>query len=143
MGYDILAQQGIEFNGKFYPHPFIQQYSGSLMSGKEIIAEYRKKKAGAWSVVGTKSTISHVAYKSNEFAAQGSRNPVMIKEEIGMFENLDKARESDKETMMNGTYKFGSCFYLGTGGDMEKGTLAAYRMYYDPETFDILPFEDV
>lgn len=113
LGYDILSKQGITFNGKYYPHPFIQQYSGSFLSGKDVIAEYRIKKNGAWTVTGTKSTISHVAYKINEFAAQGSRNPVMIKEEIGMFENLDKARESDKETMMNGTYKFGSCFYLG------------------------------
>lgn len=142
LGYDTLSQQGIEFNGKFYPHPFVQKYSGSLASGKKITAKYKRKAGGGWLVVGSNSVIEHVAYKNQEFAAQGGRNPVMIKEEIGMFENLDRAREADKETMMNGTYKFGSCFYLGTGGDMEKGTLAAYRMYYDPETYDLLPFND-
>lgn len=32
---------------------------------------------------------------------------------------------------------------LGTGGDMEKGTLDAYEMFYNPGTYDILAFDDL
>lgn len=31
---------------------------------------------------------------------------------------------------------------LGTGGDMESGTLDAHEMFYEPEAYDILPFPD-
>jgi hypothetical protein len=142
MGLDILASQGIEFAGKYHPHPFFQSYSGSWSPGKQIVAKYKKKVGGTWQEVGSMSTINHVSYKDNDYAAQGSRNSLMIKEEIGMFSNLEAAREADKETMMTGTSKYGTCVYIGTGGDMERGTLDAYKMFYAPEVYDIMSFED-
>jgi len=142
MGLDILASQGIEFAGRYYPHPFFQSYNGSWSPGKQIVAKYKKKVGGTWQEVGSMSTINHVSYKDNDYAAQGSRNSLMIKEEIGMFSNLEEAREADKETMMSGTNKYGTCVYIGTGGDMERGTLAAYKMFYAPEVYDIMSFED-
>jgi hypothetical protein len=46
--------------------------------------------------------------------------------------------------MKNGTYKFGSCMYLGTGGDMEGGgTVDARDMFYNPEVYDMISFKDV
>lgn len=142
MGLDILASQGIEFAGRYYPHPFFQSYSGSWSPGKQIVAKYKKKVGGTWQEVGSMSTINHVSYKDNDYAAQGSRNSLMIKEEIGMFANLEAAREADKETMMAGTSKYGTCIYIGTGGDMERGTLDAYKMFYSPAVYDIMSFED-
>jgi hypothetical protein len=141
-GYDALLQKGLEYGGKFYPHPFIQQYEGSLHPGKFISAQYKKKVGGGWKYYGTKSIIRHVTYKNNPFAGQGTRNSVMVKDEVGMFENLIEARDNDVETMMSGTNKFGSCFYAGTGGDMNKGTIGAYKMYYNPEAYDIIDFRD-
>ncbi|RTL03505.1 hypothetical protein EKK58_12970 [Candidatus Dependentiae bacterium] len=32
---------------------------------------------------------------------------------------------------------------IGTGGDMEKGTLHAQEMFYSPEKYDILPFDNL
>lgn len=142
MGLDILASQGIEFAGKYYPHPFFQTYSGSWSPGKQIVAKYKKKLGGTWQEIGSMSAISHVSYKDNDFAAQGSRNSLMIKEEIGMFDNLAAAREADRETMMVGTTKYGTCVYIGTGGDMERGTLDAYKMFYSPDVHEIMAFED-
>ena len=40
---------------------------------------------------------------------------------VGMFSNLKASHEASVECMKNGAYKFGSCMYLGTGGDMEGG----------------------
>jgi hypothetical protein len=133
----------VEIDGKYYPSPFAKQYSGSWMSGKEVVAEYKKKVGGTWQTKGSKSKIKHRTFKDNPFAANGTRPAVMVMEEIGMFANLKASHESSVECMKNGAYKFGSAMYLGTGGDMEGGgTVDARDMFYNPDVYDIVPFED-
>lgn len=133
----------IEIGGKVYPPPFSRKYDGSWASGRSIIQQYKKKEGGKWEDKGTKSVIKHVAYGDNPFAAQGTRNSVMVKEEIGMFNTLMDSHNADVSTMLkDGNYKYGSCMYIGTGGDMESGTLDAAEMFYDPDTYDCISFED-
>jgi len=134
---------GIELGDKFYPSPFSKQYGGSWYSGKEVVAEYKKKLGGTWKVMGSKSKIKHRTFKDNPFAANGTRPAVMVMEEIGMFNNLKSSHEASVECMKNGAYKFGSCMYLGTGGDMEGGgTVDARDMFYNPDVYDMIAFED-
>ena len=134
---------GIEIGDKFYPSPFAKQYGGSWYSGKEIVAEYKKKMGGTWKVMGSKSKIKHRTFKDNAFAANGTRPAVMVMEEIGMFNNLKASHEASVECMKNGAYKFGSCMYLGTGGDMEGGgTVDARDMFYNPDVYDMISFND-
>ena len=134
---------GIELGDKFYPSPFAKQYGGSWYSGKEVVAEYKKKLGGTWKVMGSKSKIKHRTFKDNPFAANGTRPAVMVMEEIGMFNNLKSSHEASVECMKNGAYKFGSCMYLGTGGDMEGGgTVDARDMFYNPEVYDMIAFKD-
>tara|TARA_R100000951_G_scaffold66458_2_gene56202 strand:+ start:1920 stop:4037 length:2118 start_codon:yes stop_codon:yes gene_type:complete len=134
---------GIEIGNKFFPSPFSKQYGGSWYSGKEIIAEYKKKLGGTWKVMGSKSKIKHRTFKDNPFAANGTRPAVMVLEEIGMFSNLKASHEASVECMKNGAYKFGSCMYLGTGGDMEGGgTVDARDMFYNPDVYDMISFDD-
>jgi hypothetical protein len=134
---------GIEIGNKFFPSPFAKQYGGSWYSGKEIIAEYKKKLGGTWKVMGSKSKIKHRTFKDNPFAANGTRPAVMVMEEIGMFGNLKASHEASVECMKNGAYKFGSCMYLGTGGDMEGGgTVDARDMFYNPDVYDMISFDD-
>ena len=134
---------GIEIGNKFFPSPFAKQYGGSWYSGKEVIAEYKKKLGGTWKVMGSKSKIKHRTFKDNAFAANGTRPAVMVLEEIGMFSNLKASHEASVECMKNGTYKFGSCMYLGTGGDMEGGgTVDARDMFYNPDVYDMISFDD-
>jgi len=134
---------GIQIGDKYYPSPFDKKYKGSWESGKEVEAKYKKKEGGTWKEKGTGSKIKHRTYADNPFAAQGTRPAVLVKEEIGMFSNLVATQEADVETMKTGTRKFGSCVYLGTGGDMDKGTIDALKMFYDPFTYNLLAFEDV
>ena len=134
---------GIEIGDKFYPSPFAKQYGGSWYSGKEVVAEYKKKMGGTWKVMGSKSKIKHRTFKDNAFAANGTRPAVMVMEEIGMFNNLKASHEASVECMKNGAYKFGSCMYLGTGGDMEGGgTVDARDMFYNPDVYDMISFND-
>lgn len=140
LGYDFMAKKGIMFNNRYYPHPFFKKYAGSF--NNEVVAKYKKKIGGNWLDYGSNSKIRVRSYKDNPYAGQGSRNSVMVKEEIGMFKGLISAQEADIETMKQGTMKFGSCLYIGTGGAMEGGTLDSYRMFFDPATYDILEFND-
>lgn len=141
-GIDRLAG-GFEIGNKYYPAPLGKQYKGSWAANSEILAEYEKKIGGTWKPFGSRSKIKHRTYKDNPFAASGTRPAVAVKEEIGLFDNLKAACEADVETQRNGTYKFGSTFMLGTGGDMDGGTIDASEMFYDPLTYNILYTEDI
>ena len=133
---------GIQIGNVYYPSPFDKKYKGSWEPGKEVEAVYKKKEGGTWKEKGSRSKIKHRTYADNPFAAQGTRPAVLVKEEIGMFANLRATQEADVETMESGTRKFGSCCYLGTGGDMDKGTIDCSRMFYDPLTYNLLTFTD-
>jgi hypothetical protein len=134
---------GIEFNNEYYPSPFSKKYSGSWNPSKTITHLYDAKvgKSG-WVTKGSRSSVKHISFKDNHTAANGTRPSVLILEEIGMFSNLMESHLSSVETMMNGGVKFGSGFYIGTGGDMGSGTVDARKMFYDPDPYDILPFDD-
>lgn len=135
----------IEINDKFYPCPFYKQSKGSLLeSGNSLEHRYSKKVGGTWkNDCGSGSFIKHVTYKDNAFAGQGTRPAVAVKEEIGMFNNLEAAKEADVETQMDGTRKFGSTLLIGTGGDMDGGTISSHKIFYAPATYSCLEFDDV
>ncbi len=134
---------GMEVGDKYYPCPFSKQYTGSWSANSEVLATYEKKVGGTWKTFGTNSKIKHRTYKDNPFAASGTRPAVAVKEEIGLFDNLKASMEADVETQMNGTYKFGSTILLGTGGDMDSGTIDASEMFYDPLTYNMIAIEDL
>lgn len=128
---------------KFVPSPFYKSYQGSWDSGNSITAIYKKKEGGTWIDAGSKSTIKNRSFKDNAFAGQGDRNSIILLEEIGMFSNARSSKAALEENMKHsGTYKFGTCMMVGTGGDMKNGTLDAYQMFYDPKTYNLLEFED-
>ena len=141
ISYDSLAKEGIMFNGKYYPHPLIKSFDGSFTN--EITAKYKKKIGGQWLEQGSMSKINLVSYKDNPFAAQGKRCSVMVSEEIGMNKWLLASHQATIENMIDDSRKFGSQLFVGTGGDMGGGTLDAYKMFYDPQTYDLLEYEDV
>jgi hypothetical protein len=129
-------------NGKKYPSPFAKQYTGSWNTNGNIVSKYRKKIGGDWEWAGSFSEIKHRSFKDNPYAANGIRAGAMIFEEIGMFSNLIAARNASVECQMDGSNKYGSMMFLGTGGDMGKGTIDASIMFNDPESFNLLVFKD-
>ena len=133
----------IELNGRYYPSPLSKQYDGSWVQNKDIVARYKKKIGKNWKDEGSLSAIKHRSYKDNPFAGQGTRNTVMVKEEAGMFPGLIESQESDVYTMQDGNRKFGSCFYLGTGGDMSGSTIETMKMFQNPSVYNLLAIEDI
>ena len=130
---------------EYIPPPFYKQMSGSLKpnNGKNPWRhEYEKKLGGSWRKVGTGSNIKHGIYTTeNPEAAAGTRPGVMVVEEVGLCPNILTVHGSNTACQMEGTVKFGSSVYLGTGGNMEK-IVQSERIFRDPEGFDFLSFDD-
>lgn len=57
--------------------------------------------------------------------------------------NLQDIFTNTKDNLREGLRKTGTLMMLGTGGDMESGTLDASTMMYEPEAYDLLAYEDV
>lgn len=130
-------------SGRLYPSPLSQGYKGSWQPGNRIIAEYKIKHRGGWTEAGSKSTIRNRTFKDNPFADQGTRPLAIALEEVGMFSNLMEVYTNTKDNLREGLRKTGTLFMMGTGGDMESGTQDAAEMFYSPEAFDILAYDDI
>lgn len=61
-----------------------------------------------------------------------------------MFDNLKESYNASVECQRDGATKFGSMMFLGTGGDMNGGgTVDAQEIFYTPEQYDCVEFEDI
>lgn len=60
----------------------------------------------------------------------------------GMFSQLKDVYSNTVDNLRNGLRKTGMLFMLGTGGNMDKGTIHSSEMFYEPHRYDILPFDD-
>lgn len=81
-------------------------------------------------------------FSNNHQAANGLSARITVFEEIGIFENLIPSFNSTKYLWMEGTRVYGFFMAIGTGGDMDKGTLGASKMFEQPEVYGMKAFED-
>ncbi len=133
----------VEINGVYYPCPISKTLSGSWGPSKNVEHYYKKKIGGTWVWTGSRSVIKHRTYRDNPFAAQGGRNTVKIADEIGVWDNLIESHYADEYTQKIGNQKFGSTLYQGTGGDLTGGgSISAQKMFFDPDAYDCLTFND-
>lgn len=132
-----------ERGGKYYPSPLSKKYDGSMMCGKFITAKYKIKRGANWDTKGSKSKLYHRSFADNPEAGNGTRSNIILLEEVGFMGNLEEALGSLKDTTYSGMNKTGTIWMFGTGGQMESGaTEALKRVFYDPEGYDCLAFED-
>lgn len=122
-----------------FPAPFAKRYVGSFAVNSEIIAGVRKKN----DIIGSKSSIKHRSFNENSFAAQGTRPSYLILEECGLIPNLEEIYSNTVDNLRDGLRKTGSLVFLGTGGDMEKGSIPSSKMFFEPEKYDILKFPNI
>lgn len=125
-----------------YPSPFARRYKGTWAPGDEVTFRYRKKIGGQWTIVGTGSSIKHRTFRDNPYAANGLRLSLMVFEEIGIFDNLKEAYSASVNCQTEGGNKFGTMIFTGTGSLMEQGILPAKELFYNPEAFNCVAFED-
>lgn len=133
----------VELGDKYYPPPLLKNYTGTFRSGDTITAEYDAKIGDSWVKKGSKSMIYHRSFADNPMAGNGTRPGFIALEEVGFMHNLEEALGQLAECTNNGTEKFGTIWMFGTGGDMDGGsTEAVKKVFYDPDAYDCLVFED-
>lgn len=135
----------VSFQGKEYRSPLHKAYSGSLYSGKKLIQSKVDVKIGNdWYKKGSGSMVHHKTFKDNPLAAAGTRNSLAILEEGMFMNNLKESLGAMKDTTYNGPRKFGVIYIMGTGGGAESGrTDESMDVFYNPEAYDCLCFDDI
>jgi len=136
---------GEYFDREYFPSPFSRTFSGTLKVGNSknpFRFEYEKKIGNSTVKEGTGSLLIHETYKDNKQAAVGGRYNVLVVEEVGLEDKILTVHGANESTQDMGAGKFGSSFYLGTGGDMEK-VIESEIIFRDPEAYDFLGFKDI
>jgi hypothetical protein len=153
---DILAKALLAYNelpGKYLPgsqdelpSPLRKEMSGTLHPNNMKNPwrnEYDKKVNGRWEKAGSKSCVKHGIWSvENPEAGVGGRYSVIVAEEIGLIPNLLTIHGANEACLYEGTNRFGSSVYIGTGGNMEK-IVEAEIIFRDPEGFNFLAFDDI
>lgn len=92
---------------------------------------------------GYMSQIMALTFKDNPDIARGKDAAYVLLEEAGRFPNLKDSYMATEPTLKAGKYVTGQILIFGTGGDMESGTVNFAEMFYDPITYNLMPFVNI
>ena len=109
-------------------------------------ASYKEYKNGVELEKGFKSEIMALTFKDNPDAARGKDAVDIFFEEAGAFgtpELLKQSYAASEDCVKDGDIKTGMITIFGTSGDMEGGTADYAHMFFHPEKYDLLTFENV
>ena len=93
--------------------------------------------------VGYNSEIRRLTFQSNPFSSIGLSSNIFLFEEAGLFENILESYNISEPCWRDGEDMIGIPLLYGTAGDMEKGSLQFSEMFYDPERFNLLAFDNI
>ncbi len=123
--------------------PFAKRKLINSVAELQMKAGYKKSIDGIEVDAGYLSEIVGVTFQNNPDAARGKDPNLVIFEEAGTFANLKDAFRAVEPSLKDGDYVTGQAIIFGTGGDMEYGTLEFNEMYYNPEPYDMLAFDNI
>lgn len=106
-------------------------------------ASYLEEVNGVLVEKGFKSEIAGLSFKDNPSAGRGQDVDYLIMEEIGAWPGSKDAWMALKPSLEAGDITTGTGILYGTSGDMERGTQDFAEMFYNPEPYDLLPFENI
>lgn len=110
---------------------------------KEVRSGYYKN--GVDKIFGYNSTLLHIVYDINDMAANGLRAGFHVFEEAGAWDGgagLIKCYNSSIPCWKEGIVWFGVPWIQGTGGNMQKGATDLREMFYNPDAYNLLAFDD-
>jgi len=111
---------------------------GNLKSG---YVEYQED--GTEIIKGMQSIIACVSFMDNPDAGRGFDGNKIVVEEAGTFANWSESYNAMEPSIKDGDYYTGTMIVFGTGGDMEGGTIDFAEMFYNPDNYNMMPFENV
>jgi hypothetical protein len=106
-------------------------------SYEEITADGRKLPGGSMSRIMQYSTLN------NPDVARGKDARVILFEEAGSMSNLKAAYTVTRPTVESGTSVSGQIYVYGTGGDFSGGMVDFEEMFYDPDTYGFLAYDNM
>ena len=92
---------------------------------------------------GYQSMIKAITFKDNPDAARGKDATIVLFEEAGKFPNLEASYTATEPTLRSGKFITGQIVIFGTGGDMESGTVDFANMFYNPDSYNLMPFMNI
>jgi hypothetical protein len=103
---------------------------------------YKKNVNGADVELGMKSQIIGVSLKDNPDKVRGKAGDLIFFEEAGSFSGLLKAWEVAMPTMRQGSKTLGTMIAFGTGGEEGSGFDGMEELFYHPDSYDCLAFDN-
>ena len=104
---------------------------------------YKKKINGVEIEMGMKSQIIGVSLKDNPDKVRGKAGELIFFEEAGSFPGLLKAWEVAMPTMRQGAKTLGTMVAFGTGGTEGNDFEAMEEIFYNPEAYDCMPYDNI
>ncbi len=104
---------------------------------------YKKKINGIEIEMGMKSQIMGVSLKDAPDKVRGKAGELVFFEEAGSFPGLLKAWEVTMPTMRQGANTLGTMIAFGTGGTEGADFEGMEELFYNPDSYDCLAFENV
>jgi hypothetical protein len=108
-----------------------------------VKARFKEKSDGIEVWKGYNSEIFTLTFQNNPFASVGKSSNIFIFEEAGKFDNIIQSYNISEPCWKDGDDMIGIPIVFGTGGDMEGGTLEFSEMFYNPEKYNLLAFENI
>lgn len=106
-------------------------------------ATYKESLNGVSIEKGYHSQVMALTFKDNPDAARGKDAMYVLLEEAGKFPNLKASFAATEPALKAGKFVTGQIIIFGTGGDMENGTVDFADMFYDPVTYNLMPFTNI
>lgn len=115
-----------------------------LISTREHIKSgFKEVVNGVEIIKGYQSEITAISFKDKPDAARGKDASLILLEECGTMAGLKSVYAATLPSVQDGNITTGLMILFGTGGAMQSGILDFESMFYDPETYDFLPFNNV
>ena len=105
-------------------------------------AGYKKRVNGTDVSLGMKSQIIGVSLKDNPHKVRGKAGELIFFEEAGSFSGLLTAWEIAMPTMKQGSKTLGTMIAFGTGGEEGVGFSSLEELFYHPDAYNCLNFDN-
>jgi hypothetical protein len=108
-----------------------------------VKARHKKTVNGVTSYAGYNSEIKKLTFKDNPFSSIGLSSNIFLFEEAGTFDNILESYNISEPCWKDGESMIGIPILYGTAGDMKKSSQQFAEMFYNPDRFNLLAFDNI
>lgn len=106
-------------------------------------ASFKKYVNGTPTEAGFLSEMMALSFKDDPDASRGGDAYLVIMDEAGEWPGMEQAYKVLQPLCEDGMYITGQIIIFGTGGSMESGSVDFAKMFYDPDPYNLLAFENI